>query len=161
MSSIMGACARMSRGDVFINAPFRPHLVVTLWRFPCPSAPRTPGRGTFTPEHDSMHGTHAAGERRPTGTDTRSTPEPALWAVRSSGLLDAGAVYSLLLPCPCPLAAAHQRRGARLMYHTAVAHSASGTLHACHGCTSCSSPSMLTTALTKGIKNGSWIGAST
>ena len=34
-------------------------LTRTPWRFPSPSAPRTPGQGTFTPEHDSMHGTHA------------------------------------------------------------------------------------------------------
>ena len=41
------------------HASFRPHLTVTPLRFPCPSAPRTPGQGTFTPKHDSMHGTHA------------------------------------------------------------------------------------------------------
>jgi hypothetical protein len=27
--------------------------------FTCPSAPRTPGQGTFTPKHYGMHGTHA------------------------------------------------------------------------------------------------------
>jgi hypothetical protein len=39
---------------------------VRPWRFPCPAAPRTPGQGPFTPKHDSMHGTHAGGELRPT-----------------------------------------------------------------------------------------------
>ena len=34
----------------------------TPLRFPCPSAPRIPGQGTFTPKHDNMHGTHAPGE---------------------------------------------------------------------------------------------------
>jgi hypothetical protein len=45
------------------HAAFRPHLAVTAWRYTCPSAPRTPGRGTCT-EHDRMHGTHAHEERR-------------------------------------------------------------------------------------------------
>jgi hypothetical protein len=47
------------------HASFRPHLTVTPWRFPCPSAPRTPGRGSFTPKHDRMHGTHAPDQRPP------------------------------------------------------------------------------------------------
>jgi hypothetical protein len=34
---------------------------------------------------------NAPGERRPTGTESRMETEPALWAVRSTGLLD-GAV---------------------------------------------------------------------
>jgi hypothetical protein len=53
------------------HAAFRPHLAVTPWRFPCPSAPRTPGRGTCTPEHDSMHGTHTHEQRR-----GKSHPQP-------------------------------------------------------------------------------------
>src|SRR5919201_953476 len=35
----------------------------------------------------TMPGTHAPGERRPTGTAPRRRTEPALWAVRSSGLI--------------------------------------------------------------------------
>ena len=35
------------------QAAFRPHLAVTPWRFPGPSAPCKPGRGTFTPKHDT------------------------------------------------------------------------------------------------------------
>ena len=35
-----------------------------------------------------MHGTHAPGERRPTGTRLRIATKPALWAVRSTGWLD-------------------------------------------------------------------------
>ena len=50
---------RVPRPARSFHASFRPHLAVTPLRFPCPSAPRIPGRGTFTPEHDSMHGTHA------------------------------------------------------------------------------------------------------
>jgi hypothetical protein len=46
------------------HASFRPRLTATPLRFPCPSAPRIPGRGTFTPEHGSMHGTHAEAKRR-------------------------------------------------------------------------------------------------
>jgi hypothetical protein len=34
-----------------------------------------------------MHGTHAPGERRPTGTEPHISTEPALWAVRSTGLI--------------------------------------------------------------------------
>jgi hypothetical protein len=29
-------------------------------RFACPSVPRLPGQGTFTPKQYDMHGTHAA-----------------------------------------------------------------------------------------------------
>ena len=50
---------RVPRPARSFHASFRPHLTVTPLRFPCPSAPRTPGQETFTPEHDSMHGTHA------------------------------------------------------------------------------------------------------
>ena len=50
---------RVPRPARSFHASFRPHLTVTPWRFPCPSAPRTPGQGTCTPKHDSMHGTHA------------------------------------------------------------------------------------------------------
>jgi hypothetical protein len=46
------------------HASFRPHLAVTPLRFPGPAAPRTPGQGTCTPEHDSMHGIHAQAHRR-------------------------------------------------------------------------------------------------
>jgi hypothetical protein len=56
---------RVPRPAPSFHASFRPHLTVTPVRFPCPSAPRTPEQGTFTPEHDRMHGTHA-------GTGTRS-----------------------------------------------------------------------------------------
>ena len=50
---------RVPRPARSFHASFGPHLAVTPLRFPGPSAPRTPGQGTFTPEHDSMHGTHA------------------------------------------------------------------------------------------------------
>jgi hypothetical protein len=50
---------RVPRPAPSLHAPFRPHLVVTPWRFTCLSAPRTPGQGTCTPKHVSMHGTHA------------------------------------------------------------------------------------------------------
>src|SRR5262245_42581391 len=43
---------------------------------------------------------NAAGERRPTGTDIHPDKKPALWAVRSSGLLDAGAGYRLPFSFP-------------------------------------------------------------
>ena len=63
---------RVPRPAPSFHAPFRPHLTVTPWRFPCPSAPRIPGRGTFTPQHDRMHGTHACVQVRP---PTRSGPD--------------------------------------------------------------------------------------
>ena len=69
---------RVPRPAPSFHASFRPHLAVTPWRFPCPSAPRTPGQGTFTPEHDRMHGTHASGERR-------SLPRPLHRFVSSLG----------------------------------------------------------------------------
>ena len=50
---------RVPRPTPSFHASFGPHLTATPLRFPCPSAPRIPGQGTFTPEHDSMHGTHA------------------------------------------------------------------------------------------------------
>jgi hypothetical protein len=50
---------RVPRPARAFHAAFRPHLTVTPWRFPGPSAPRTPGQETFTPKHDRMHGTHA------------------------------------------------------------------------------------------------------
>ena len=46
------------------HASFGRPLARTPLRFPCPSAPRIPGQGTFTPEHDSMHGTYAGHEPR-------------------------------------------------------------------------------------------------
>jgi hypothetical protein len=55
---------RVPRPARSFHASFRPHLAVTPWRFPCPSAPRTPGQGTFTPKHDRMHGTHATAQSR-------------------------------------------------------------------------------------------------
>ena len=55
---------RVPRPAPSFHASFRPHLTVTPWRFPCPSAPRTPGQETFTPKHDRMHGTHGKAERR-------------------------------------------------------------------------------------------------
>ena len=55
---------RVPRPARAFHAAFRPHLTVTPWRFPGPSAPRIPGRGTFTPKHDRMHGTHAGPEPR-------------------------------------------------------------------------------------------------
>jgi hypothetical protein len=54
---------RVPRPAPSLHAAFRPHLAVTPWRFPGPSAPCTPGQGTCTPEHNGMHGTHAAGQR--------------------------------------------------------------------------------------------------
>ena len=48
---------RVPRPALSFHPSFGPHLMVTPLRFPCPSAPRTPGQGTFTPKHDSMHGT--------------------------------------------------------------------------------------------------------
>ena len=50
---------RVPRPAPAFHASFKPHLAVTPWRFPGPSAPRIPGRGTFTPKHDHMPGTHA------------------------------------------------------------------------------------------------------
>jgi hypothetical protein len=55
---------RVPRPARAFHAAFSPHLAVTPWRFPCPSAPRIPGQGTCTPKHDSMHGTHAQHQRR-------------------------------------------------------------------------------------------------
>ena len=45
---------RVPRPARAFHASFRPHLTVTPLRFPCPSAPRTPGQETFTPKHDRM-----------------------------------------------------------------------------------------------------------
>src|SRR4249919_3956937 len=55
---------RVPRPARAFHAAFGPHLAVTPLRFPGPSAPRTPGRGTFTPKPDSMHGTHARHKAR-------------------------------------------------------------------------------------------------
>jgi len=55
---------RVPRPAPSFPAAFRPHLTVTPWRVPGPSAPRLPGQGTFTPKPDRMHGTHAQTERR-------------------------------------------------------------------------------------------------
>ena len=45
---------RVPRPAHSLHASFRPHLAATPLRFTCPSAPRTPGQGTFTPKHDDM-----------------------------------------------------------------------------------------------------------
>jgi hypothetical protein len=76
---------RVPRPAPSFHASFRPHLTVTPWRFPCPSAPRTPGRGTFTPKHDSMPGTHRdrgepRGSRPPTPPDRRVTYPAVRWS---------------------------------------------------------------------------------
>jgi hypothetical protein len=55
---------RVPRPAPSFHASFRPHLAVTPWRCPWPSAPRTPGQETVTPKHDRMHGTHAKAHRR-------------------------------------------------------------------------------------------------
>jgi hypothetical protein len=55
---------RVPRPAPSFHAACKRPLARTPVRFPCPAAPRTPGRGTCTPEHDRMHGTHARGERR-------------------------------------------------------------------------------------------------
>lgn len=54
---------RVSRPAPSFHASFGPHLTVTSWRCPGPSAPHTPGEGTFTPKHDCMHGTYARLQR--------------------------------------------------------------------------------------------------
>ena len=63
---------RVPRPARAFHAAFRPHLTVTPWRFPGPSAPRTPGQETFTPKHDRMHGTHAGVQ---VTSGTRSGPD--------------------------------------------------------------------------------------
>jgi hypothetical protein len=50
---------RVPRPAPSFHASCRAHLTGTPWRVPGPAAPRIPGQGTFTPEHDSRHGTHA------------------------------------------------------------------------------------------------------
>jgi nicotinamidase-related amidase len=89
---------------------------VTPLRFPCPSAPRIPGQGTFTPKHDSMHGTHAWDEPRVRDAVTRTGRQklliggitthvclafPAMSAVADGydvyALLDASGTWSDLL----------------------------------------------------------------
>jgi hypothetical protein len=52
---------RVLRSAHTFRAACRPHLAVTPLHFTGPSAPRTPGHGTFTPTHDRMHSTHAPG----------------------------------------------------------------------------------------------------
>jgi hypothetical protein len=90
---------RVPRPARSFHASFRRSLTRTPLRFPCPSAPRTPGQGTYTPEHDSMHGTHAPAELRPTATKGRNDHKgcavgrPLQWVVRpgpASGALDSG-----------------------------------------------------------------------
>ena len=79
---------RVPRPARSFHASFRPHLAVTPWRFPCPSAPRTPGRGTFTHEHDSMHGTHARAERRGSVCRVRSSAWLATGRCMGAGAVD-------------------------------------------------------------------------
>jgi hypothetical protein len=76
---------RVPRPAPSFHAAFRPHRTVTPWRFPCPSAPRIPGRGTCTPTHDRMHGTHAHAERR-------GSPRPLQRMVRQALCLEAGVI---------------------------------------------------------------------
>jgi hypothetical protein len=79
---------RVPRPAPAFHAAFSPHLTVTPWRFPCPSAPRTPGQETFTPEHDSMHGTHARDHRHRGAVQRRFCPPPtALPGVRCKRLI--------------------------------------------------------------------------
>ena len=78
---------RVPRPAPSFHAAFRPHLAVTPWRFPGPSAPRIPGRGTFTPKHDSMHGTHASSEPPPTAG---ARDERTLYGVGSSAFVRHG-----------------------------------------------------------------------
>jgi hypothetical protein len=52
---------RVLRSAHTFHAAFRPHLAVTPLHFTGPSAPRTPGQGTFSTTHDRMHSTHAPG----------------------------------------------------------------------------------------------------
>jgi hypothetical protein len=75
------------------HAAFRPHLAVTPWRFPCSPAPRTPGQETFTPEHDSLHGTHARGELLVKGA--------SFLPVSSNALIDAEAPPAQRFPRSC------------------------------------------------------------
>ena len=64
---------RIPRPAHSFHASFRPRLTATPLRFPGPSAPRIPGQGTFTPKHDSMHGTHAAAKPCPAGASVLSS----------------------------------------------------------------------------------------
>jgi len=68
---------RVPRPTRAFHAAFRRPLARTPSRFPGPSAPGTPGRGTFTPEHDRMHGTHA-----PSSTARRIMAHPVERVVR-------------------------------------------------------------------------------
>jgi hypothetical protein len=105
---------RVPRPAPSFHAAFRPHLTVTPLRFPGPSAPRIPGQGTFTPKHDSMHGTHAGGERRGTSA--------SLFPVRSTALL--GRVFSSK-----PGSAPHQRFiNGRALRHGLAGHDAGAAL---------------------------------
>ena len=65
---------RVPRPAPALHAAFTRHLAVTPWRVPGPSAPRTPGQGTFTPEPDRMHGTHAAHHRPANSWRSRLLP---------------------------------------------------------------------------------------
>ena len=75
---------RVPRPARSFHAAFRPHLTVTPWRFPCPSTPRIPGQGTFTPEHDRMHGTHARPELRGSPRRLKAVVIPFILVTASS-----------------------------------------------------------------------------
>jgi hypothetical protein len=88
---------RVPRPAPSFHAASRPHLTVTPWRFPGPSAPRIPGQGTCTPKHDRMHGTHACGEPPP---EAEARHERTLEGVGSRPGLGWG--HSDRLPRGCP-----------------------------------------------------------
>jgi hypothetical protein len=88
---------RVPRPAPSFHAAFRPHLTVTPLRFPCPSAPRIPGQGTFTPEHDSMHGTHARPEPRAPTRRLRAVVElSALRSLKTTQVSVFGAISGLV-----------------------------------------------------------------
>src|SRR5262245_49164604 len=64
---------------------------------------------------------NAPGERRPTGTELRMGTEPALWAVRSTGLLGAGVSPTRRFPArlfpPGGLASPHALPSATTLLH--------------------------------------------
>ena len=87
---------RVPRPAPSFHAAFRCPLAKTPLRFPCPSAPRTPGQETFTPEHDRMHGTHAGRQLLPEAGAKRT-----LLAVSLQTLVRLG-MYRTMPPCHSP-----------------------------------------------------------
>jgi hypothetical protein len=77
---------RVPRPARAFHAACRPHLAVTPWRFPCPSAPRIPGQGPCTPTHDRMHGTHAGPEPRASARRLQALVRQYLFRRPSRGL---------------------------------------------------------------------------